>query len=84
MAKKAALTVVRSDIFGKTPQGEDRSELGGETWIDALGQTHDSIQNNQRQGKAVVSMSIGVDRSLNQEYQQALEDTYTYILNSIM
>lgn len=61
VAKNAALTVVRSDIYGKTPQGNERLWVGCETWIDALAQTHDDIKTKQRNGKAVVSMSIGCD-----------------------
>ena len=84
VAKNAGLTVVRSDKFGKTPQGESRSNLAPETWIDALAQSHDDILNKKLNGRAVISMSVGFNPSRNNDYEQALEATYTYLLNSIM
>lgn len=61
VARKASLTVVRSDITSDP-------DLGAEIWIDALAKVYEDVVQKHAQSKAVVSMSGGIGQNGNQDY----------------
>lgn len=78
VAKKASLTVVRSDIF--TNQNAD---LAAEIWIDGLSQVYDDVVKNNLQSKGVVSMSIGLTANPDQDYTACFAGTMETLLSAL-
>ncbi|KAI4143814.1 MAG: hypothetical protein L6R39_004445 [Caloplaca ligustica] len=88
VAKKASLTVVRSDGFTKQDgNGLDRRTFLPETWIDGLKQVYDDIHDKVKNGedpKAVINMSWGVAKFLQHpEYDDVIHHTFANLLKSI-
>ena len=79
VARKASLTVVRSDVWSSALNTANSVEI----WIDALAQVYDDVVKNKRQGKAVVSMSIGVTASNNQDYTGAFTGAMIFLLTAL-
>ena len=79
VAKKSKLTLVKMslDFYNKL-------DIGLERGIDALAQVYDAIQNDNEQGKAVVSMSWGASPPRNPVYNDPVHDTYVKLLKAII
>lgn len=79
VSKKAELTMVKVD------QAEHQGKsVGAERYMDALVKVYDAVKDGDEKGKAVVSMSWGVDPPANEDYNSALQDTFTFLLSKII
>lgn len=79
VSKKSKLTVVKTSR--EPHMGHD---VSAERGIDALAQVYDSVSDGNQQGKAVVSMAWGFNPPANKDYDSALRDTYTFLLNKLI
>lgn len=75
VARKASLTVVRSDTSSK---GNDA--IGAEIYVDALAQVYEDVIKNKLKSKAVVSMSIGVGKNADKDYEGCYATAMTRLL----
>lgn len=76
VARKASLTVVRSDNFSSDLRRNSPAEI----WIDGLSKIADDIAQKPEDFKAIVSMSIGVGRNGDQNYQACFAKAFKEVL----
>ncbi|KAG8526365.1 uncharacterized protein KY384_000358 [Bacidia gigantensis] len=85
VAKKAVLTMVRADTHTSTDKIPDGTAISPERWIDSLAITYDDIVKNNLKGKAVVSMSWGVDQKKEDNaYSECIRDAFKFLLNELL
>ncbi len=79
VAKRSKLTMVRA-----SNDKHNGVEVLAERWIDSLAQVYDAVKSGNEQGKAVVSMSWGLDRPRDRDYEQAIRATFTKLLKALI
>ena len=84
VAKEASLKVVKVDLDKVSNKIPDPGALGFERYIDALGQVYDDIGKNNLKGKAVVSMSNGVDENSDSKNDDCAHDAYVALIDAIL